>query len=141
MMNLNQTQSFGETTPIWDAPAKAPLDEEFPPELPEQPAPLALGNAALTKLRELFRCLSQPSDGTGVLEMLSEPRSFKAGGMTRASLAVLCGYASELEFFEDSQPIATKDAQSWFATSDKVHGGWVIWCDQDATAGSTKRPS
>jgi hypothetical protein len=140
-MNLDQTQSFDQATPIWDAPAKGPLDEEFPPELPEQPAPLALGNAALTKLREFFRCLGQPSDGTGVLAMLSEPRTFKAGGATRASLAEVCGYASELEFFEDSQPIATKDAQSWFATSDKVHGGWVIWCDEEAAAAPTTRPS
>ncbi len=140
-MNLNQTQSFDQATPVWDAPAKAPLDEELPPELPEQPASRALGNAALTNLRELFRCLSEPSAGTGVLAMLSEPRTFKAGGATRASLAELCGYASELEFFEDSQPIKTTDAQFWFATSDKVHGGWVIWCDQEAVATSTKRSS
>ncbi|MDZ4780312.1 MAG: hypothetical protein SGJ19_08675, partial [Planctomycetia bacterium] len=130
-MSLDSTQSFDETTPIWDAPAKAPVDEEFPPKLPEPPAPARLGSDALTKLRELFACLSQPVAGSGVLAMLSEPRTFKAGGTTRASMAELCGYASELEFFKESQPIATKDSHSWFATSDKVHGGWVIWCDQE----------
>jgi hypothetical protein len=109
----------------------AAQSEELPPELPKQSdvAPDCAG-VLMEKLRQLFDLGAAANPPARVLAILEGRRPFQAGIAPRAGLAELCGYQSELEFFEESQPVATASPRSWFATPDKVHGGWILWCDE-----------
>lgn len=113
--------------------AATPLDEVLPPELPKQ-APTAGNDVVvdvLTWLRDLFgRVTSDDREGR-VLAVLGPAQVLKATNTCRSSLSSACGYNSELEFFEQSQRVASASKRVWFATPDKKFGGWVLWCDDD----------
>lgn len=104
--------------------------EELPPELPRQPpVPDDPTLAVIEKLRQLFELGASSNAPARVLAVLEARRPLQTGLAPRAGLAELCGYQSELEFFEESQPLGSASQRPWFATPDKVHGGWVLWCD------------
>lgn len=128
-----------DTTLMSGGDAPLPVDEELPPDPPTRaPTSKPDCDANLRRLREFFASLGSGDASEGLLAMLNPPNVFKAGVVSRALLADLCGYASELEFFEESQKLATTSADVWFATSDKVRGGWVIWCDRSSVPEQTR---
>lgn len=58
---------------------------------------------------------------------------------SRAALAKWCGYTTEAEFLKESRRVATVGSTPWFATCDKVRGGWMLWRDPQAGLGHTSR--
>lgn len=65
-------------------------------------------------------------------------RSMNAVPPSRGALAKWCGFATEAEFLNQSRKVATFGSTPWFATPDKVRGGWVIWRDPSTLLGHPK---
>lgn len=110
-----------------------PASEELPPELPKAPPSSGSPDHAtvLAALRELLeRSVSEAPEGR-VLAVLGASTVLKSAITHRIALAGLCGYESELEFFEESEPVVVVGPRQWFATPDKAYDGWVLWCDEN----------
>lgn len=127
-MNIHYRKRGNVAIPAGSA-SPAPLDEELPPELPKQPAAATDTRFdAAPMLRELLSRIGASASAGRVLAVLDSGRPLQAGVVSRAGLAEICGYRSELEFFEESEPIVSVISHAWFATPDKRRGGWVLWC-------------
>ncbi len=132
-MNIHNSMHGDFSSWSYDLVATPCLVDELLPELRKQPLPAVQESTsdAIPMPRGLFGLVALNDASDCVLAVLGP----KSGLTSRTALAKLCGYKSELEFFAESEPLASTDPRRWFTTLDRRSGGWVLWCaDKPAPA-------